>query len=306
MIVRLFSILDAPEAALRFARLHRLAVLIAALLLVALLGVLRTTAPAGAATVTIRLPQPTGTAAPTAAMLEAEGRAILANAARPFALARLQAASPFMIAGTAEDKQLAQRCLTQAVYYEAGYEPLTGRRAVAQVVLNRVRSSAFPNSVCAVVYQGAGTPTCQFTFVCTTDLGRPPSSAAWTEAELVARAALAGYVEPSVGEATHYHADYVAPRWAPLLDKVATIGTHIFYQLPGQSSRASFTQRYAGEQRDPATLRRAGFAENSEQPVVVGPEPSRQARVAYAIDTLLDPPAVKTAGNAPAGAGAVQ
>jgi hypothetical protein len=147
-------------------------------------------------------------------------------------------------------------CLTQAVYYEAGFESLEGRRAVAQVVLNRLRHPAFPKSVCGVVYQGSGSGVCQFTFVCDGALYRAPALDAWRQAQRIARAALDGFVERSVGEATHYHADYVAPRWAPLLAKVAQIGQHIFYRWPGAWGRpAAFTGRYIGEPRDPLSLR---------------------------------------------------
>jgi spore germination cell wall hydrolase CwlJ-like protein len=71
--------------------------------------------------------------------------------------------------------------MTQAVYYEAAYEPLQGRRAVAQVVLNRVRHPAFPNSVCGVVYQGSNQRVCQFSFTCDGSLNRKPSAAAWPQ-----------------------------------------------------------------------------------------------------------------------------
>jgi hypothetical protein len=178
------------------------------------------------------------------------------NASLPFATAPLHAAQSFALAGTDIDQRRALLCLTQAVYYEAGYEPIEGRRAVAQVVLNRLRHPAFPKSICGVVYQGAGSGTCQFTFVCDGALYRRPSEGAWREAEQVARAALSGYVERSVGEATHYHADYVAPRWAPLLAKVAEIGQHIFYRWPGSWGQpAAFSGRYIGEPRDPLTMR---------------------------------------------------
>ena len=97
---------------------------------------------------------------------------------------------------------------------------------------------------------------CQFTFVCDGSLYRAPALGAWQQAEQVAAAALAGYVETSVGEATHYHADYVAPRWAPLLAKVAQIGQHIFYRWPGAWGQpAAFTGRYIGEPRDPLSMR---------------------------------------------------
>jgi spore germination cell wall hydrolase CwlJ-like protein len=178
------------------------------------------------------------------------------NAALPFANGPLHVAQRFVLSGNDLDQRRALLCLTQAVYYEAGFEPVEGRRAVAQVVLNRLRHPAFPKSVCGVVYQGAGSGTCQFTFVCDGALYRRPAGDAWREAEDVARAALSGYVETAVGEATHYHADYVAPRWAPLLAKVAEIGQHIFYRWPGEWGQpAAFTGRYIGEPRDPLAMR---------------------------------------------------
>jgi hypothetical protein len=183
-------------------------------------------------------------------------QAKMINAALPFANGPLHAAQPFTVAGDNLDQRRALLCLTQAVYYEAGFEPLEGRRAVAQVVLNRMRHPAFPKSVCGVVYQGAGTGVCQFTFVCDGALYRAPAQDAWRRAEEIAQAALAGYVETTVGEATHYHADYVAPRWAPLLAKVAQIGQHIFYRWPGAWGQpAAFTGRYIGEPRDPLSMR---------------------------------------------------
>ncbi len=183
-------------------------------------------------------------------------QAKLINAALPFASGPLHVAQPFALTGTGLDQRRALLCLTQAVYYEAGFEPVEGRRAVAQVVLNRMRHPAFPKSVCGVVYQGAGSGVCQFTFVCDGALYRAPARDAWLRAEDVARQALAGYVETSVGEATHYHADYVAPRWAPLLAKVSQIGQHIFYRWPGAWGQpAAFIGRYIGEPRDPLSMR---------------------------------------------------
>ena len=146
----------------------------------------------------------------------------------------------------------AQRCLAQAIYYEAGYEPEQGKRGVAQVVLNRVRHPAYPDSVCGVVYQGVNQPVCQFSFTCDGSLNHRPAPAAWADAERVAREALAGRVEESVGTATHYHADYVVPRWAYALGKVRQLGSHIFYRFNGALGRASaFNARYSGAESIP-------------------------------------------------------
>jgi len=241
----------------------------------ALLGLLPARDPASASTVTVMLPQARGAAlveATTGAALT-EMRAVgdeakVINAALPFANGPVHVAQSFVMSGDDLDERRALLCLTQAVYYEAGYEPLEGRRAVAQVVLNRMRHPAFPKSICGVVYQGAGTGVCQFTFVCDGALYRRPAEAVWNQAEQIARAALAGYVEKSVGEATHYHADYVAPRWAPLLSKVAEIGQHIFYRWPGGWGQpAAFTGRYIGEPRDPLSLRPAPPSLDPNAPV---------------------------------------
>ena len=186
-------------------------------------------------------------------------KAQLINAAMPFSQAPVQAARAFIIpAGETLDQRRAVLCLTQAIYYEAGFEPIEGRRAVAQVILNRLRHPAFPKSVCGVVYQRSSTPVCQFSFVCDGSLDRRPEAAAWKVAESIARSALAGYVEQAVGSATHYHADYVAPKWAPMLTKITKLGAHIFYRWPGTwGQAAAFNGHYIGEPRDPSTMRPA-------------------------------------------------
>ncbi|MBE7217159.1 MAG: cell wall hydrolase, partial [Caulobacteraceae bacterium] len=175
------------------------------------------------------------------------------NAAQPLDPALLNAARPFVLTGAAADRARALTCLTQAVYYEAASEPVEGQRAVAQVVLNRVRHPLFPHSVCGVVYQGASLATgCQFSFVCDGSMQRGHDAAGWALAQDVARAALAGSVQPEVGEATHYHATYVAPYWAPTVAKVAHIGLHIFYRWTGAMGLPSaFTARYAAVERIP-------------------------------------------------------
>ena len=175
------------------------------------------------------------------------------NALIPLSNAPLEHVRAFLVAGAGPSGN-ALTCLTQAVYYEAAHEPLAGRRAVAQVVLNRMRHPAYPKSVCGVVYQGWERSTgCQFSFTCDGSLLRRGGGEAWKEAEQVARAALAGYVEPSVGTATHYHADYVLPKWAFTLSKIEQIGAHIFYRFPGAWGRAAaFSGGYSGVERIPS------------------------------------------------------
>jgi Cell wall hydrolyses involved in spore germination len=162
----------------------------------------------------------------------------------------LRPAQPFVLSTRGEMRRRAERCLTQAIYYEAALEPARGQAAVAQVVLNRVRDPNYPNSICGVVYQGAERVTgCQFSFTCDGSLGRPPVDWAWRRAQLAARQALAGQVATEVGTATHYHADYVHPWWSPTLGKLTQIGAHIFYRWKGLAGEsAAFRQLYAGHE----------------------------------------------------------
>ena len=147
-----------------------------------------------------------------------------------------------------DDAGRALDCLTAAVYYEARSEPLDGQRAVAQVVLNRVRDRAFPRSVCGVVYQGSTRRTgCQFSFTCDGSMYRRRDEGSWERAREVAAAALGGAVYAPVGAATSYHASYMLPWWAPSLTRIATIGAHVFYRWRNAMERAlSFRQDYAG------------------------------------------------------------
>jgi hypothetical protein len=122
-----------------------------------------------------------------------------------------------------------------------------------------MRHPAFPKTVCGVVFQGSVRTGggCQFTFTCDGSLARKPDEEAWARARKVAEAALNGYVMKKVGEATHYHAAYVAPYWSPTLVKVAVVGQHIFYRWTGSwGEPAAFTGRYAGREAEltPAVL----------------------------------------------------
>ena len=133
-------------------------------------------------------------------------------------------------------------CLASAVLYEAGDDPV-GQAAVAQVVINRMHHPAFPHSVCAVVYQGSERATgCQFTFTCDRALQRLPPPAAWQRARKLAESFLEGRIEPSVGLATHYHTDWVHPYWSDSLDKIARVGTHLFFRWRGSwGQRSAFS-----------------------------------------------------------------
>jgi hypothetical protein len=143
--------------------------------------------------------------------------------------------------------------MTQAVYYEAASEGAAGQRAVAQIVLNRMRHPGYPASVCGVIYQGSEKPIgCQFTFTCDGSLARIPVASLWKQARRIASEALAGKVFAPVGHATHYHADYVLPYWADSLDKSIQIGRHIFYRFKsGLGASNAFRQRYAGVEPTP-------------------------------------------------------
>jgi spore germination cell wall hydrolase CwlJ-like protein len=176
-------------------------------------------------------------------------QARLINAAIPFSGELSPAAKPFLLrASDVLDQSRAIDCLTAAVYYEAAGEPLAGQQAVAQVVLNRVRHPAFPKTVCGVVFEGSNLTTgCQFTFTCDGSLARVPQADAWQRARRVAAAALGGFVMRTVGDATHYHADYVVPYWATTMVKISKVGSQIFYRWTGGwGAPAAFTGQYAG------------------------------------------------------------
>lgn len=174
-------------------------------------------------------------------------QAILENDQLPFSNAPIESATPLVLPPSQLlpiGRRNAIDCLTSAIYYEAGNETTQGKRAVAQVILNRVRHPAFPKSICGVVYQGSERSTgCQFTFTCDGSLARRPARDRWDQARMIAIGAISGAVEPSVGMATHYHANYVMPYWAPSLNKISQIGTHIFYRWKGSwGRRQAFSQ----------------------------------------------------------------
>ena len=219
----------------------------------------------------------------------APDEALQVNAAIPVAGGPNPAALPFKFKGSDAARRQALTCLSSAVYYEAGNQDVDGERAVAQVVLNRVRHPAFPASICGVVYEGSTRPTgCQFTFTCDGSLYRQPDSEGWKRAYQVAEAALSGYVYAPVGWATHYHADYVVPTWASTMAKNAVVGAHLFYRWAGGWGQpAVFTKAYAAREPDALALRNAALAVEHVTPA--------QSTVAAAIKNIPGAEAIKLA-----------
>jgi len=129
-------------------------------------------------------------------------------------------------------------CLTAAVYYEARGEAPAGQAAVAQVVLNRVGQANFARSVCGVVYQGAKTRSCQFSFACHGVKHGVREAAAWDRSRAVASRALSGYVMTQVGHATYFHVASLGAVWGPRMGAVAHVGHHIFYSPGGRRELA--------------------------------------------------------------------
>jgi len=139
----------------------------------------------------------------------------------------------FRYKGETQDEFQARerRCLAVAIYFEARGEPQRGQIAVAQVILNRVRSPLFPETICGVVYQGQRRKGCQFSFTCDGHTDNPRDNAQWSLAQRLSKEIMAGEQWlPEVGYSTFYHANYVSPRWARRMNKIDRIGRHIFYK----------------------------------------------------------------------------
>ncbi len=201
-------------------------------------------------------------------------------------------------------------CLTQAVYFEARGETPRGQAAVAQVVLNRVRHPAYPKTVCGVVYQGARSAGCQFSFACDGSTRRGREADAWTRARKIAARALAGGAPSYVGTATHFHAVRVSPAWGSSMLRVTQVGLHVFYSLNGRVHRAEAAPRARPEhavfvsaqaddaaepateirlsmalavptdEAEPAAATEAADAPASPQPIVTGPAPATPPKAA--------------------------
>ncbi|UJW85310.1 cell wall hydrolase [Devosia sp. SL43] len=131
----------------------------------------------------------------------------------------------------ADDKEL--WCLATAIYFEARGESYRGQVAVAQVVQNRVKDRRYPDTICGVVFQNQNRRnSCQFSFACDGIPETINDSKSWAQAQDIARRFAAGELYlTEVANATHYHATYVRPAWAPRMTKVTQIGLHVFYKF---------------------------------------------------------------------------
>ncbi|MFN3513594.1 MAG: cell wall hydrolase [Phenylobacterium sp.] len=179
-------------------------------------------------------------------------------------------------------------CMTQAVYYEARGEGPAGQAAVAQVVMNRVRHSAFPKTVCGVVYQGAGRGRgCQFSFACDGSMRARRETAAWERAERVALKALGGALNSAVGDATHFHATHVAPNWGPQMVRTAQVGLHVFYKF---GRKVASSQALAAVEPAPEMAGPRPYLSLTSGPAPAGPvEVKPEFRLASAV-TAEDKP----------------
>lgn len=194
-------------------------------------------------------------------------------------------------------------CLSQAIYYEARGESRDGQIAVGEVVMNRVRSPAYPNTVCAVVYQGSHRTTgCQFTFTCDGSLNRSPRGPAWARAREIATQVILGYARSMTQRATHYHTTAVNPVWASGLVETTQIGSHIFYRFPNRSERplyqAALARRLANARvrahapvDDPISIEVEQAIEAGDEPVEVTAPPEAPEQAAAPAVAIEAPPA---------------
>lgn len=193
-----------------------------------------------------------------------------------------------------EDRERAIGCLATAIAYEAGHEPEAGQQAVAEVILNRLRHAAFPKTVCGVVFAGSERRTgCQFSFACDGSLKRRMSPLVMAGVRTIAASALDGLNPLHVAGATHYHADYVAPYWAPSLVRIVKIGAHIFYRGAGTRDQSLVPQPYA-------PVGEPVIAQLGKITLAGGPGPEREESVRKPMTNSTQPPTFAPWGLAPA------
>jgi hypothetical protein len=131
------------------------------------------------------------------------------------------------------------RCLSDALYYEARGEGEKGQKAVAEVIFTRLQKGKYGHSICAVVYEGAGLPKCQFSFTCNGALRQTKQTAPWMKAQQLAARILTGEepLKGATGGAINFHAVSVDPEWAGNLARTTQIGNHVFYKKTASIKR---------------------------------------------------------------------
>jgi spore germination cell wall hydrolase CwlJ-like protein len=146
----------------------------------------------------------------------------------------LERPQPILAGGTAADalEKMARehRCLSEVIYFEARGESEAGQIAVADVIFARLAGHEHGDTLCAVIYEGAGQTFCQFTFACDGSLDRPRAAAPWRAAQILAARIMAGQAPRSGLSATYYHSLAVRPSWIAQMQRVGQIGNHIFYR----------------------------------------------------------------------------
>lgn len=190
-------------------------------------------------------PHPEQIAKAAPAVVIAQAQPAAAPVSQPAAPLAVTEASYSRTRNPAEElvmnKLLAEhRCLSEALYYEARGEGDKGQKAIAEVIFARMRTGNYGHSICAVVYEGAGHPKCQFSFTCNGDLKKHKQPVPWMHAQMLAAQILTGesQLRGATGGAINFHAVSVAPEWAAEMAKTTQIGNHIFYKKEVQRSRA--------------------------------------------------------------------
>ena len=196
-------------------------------------------APPPRAPIAAPLPPPPASVTATAASLVAVGpvQNVTAHVAVPLPMPAPKRPPPpptpaQRLKLDAKARAKAEKCLAEAIYFEARSEQLRGQIAVAQVVMNRVFSPFYPNDVCGVVYQNSHRRlACQFTFACDGIPERVTDWHSWRRAKQIAKRTLDGKIwVREVAKSTHYHAAYVRPHWVREMKKMVRYGVHTFYR----------------------------------------------------------------------------
>lgn len=169
-------------------------------------------------------------------------QALIADALRRVPTEQMEAGEVVYLEGrnrlVSADGAAEWQCLAEAIYFEARGEPIDGQFAVAEVILNRVDSKHWPDSVCDVIAQGSqNLNACQFSYKCDGEPEVIGDRAAWATARKIARLMLMGAPRRLTNHATHYHADYVDPVWARAMEKTATFGRHHFFRVTRRSNQ---------------------------------------------------------------------